>query len=239
MDQETLDLIAKYREYNPDYSKYTDEEITQLGLKGFENNGEEVVEEEKVNFMDYLPFGDKSLTGMALQGIGNFLPSRDPRQTALDDFYGSVSDGTIQSGLMAGYNPVSGGFLNTITGGRFGEPTNYGLQGAYQKRIDMRTNPKTLARIAKLSQERQDAFAQKTKDLQSAKIQESMMLDQVNRDRAYRDEVGDSYSGGETTAGDDTSYSDPFDPGGGEKDGGFIDGSNRRKFFYGGIASIL
>ena len=31
----TADLIAKYREYNPDYNRYTDEEITQLGLKGF------------------------------------------------------------------------------------------------------------------------------------------------------------------------------------------------------------
>ena len=60
-------------------------------------------------------------------------------------------------------------------------------------------------------------------------------------DRAYRDETGagSSYSGGESTPGDDTSYNDPFDPGGGEKDGGFIDGSNRRPFFYGGLASIL
>ena len=46
---------------------------------------------------------------------------------------------------------------------------------------------------------------------------------QANRDaraieRAYRNETGggSSYSGGEKTAGDDTSYSDPFDPGGGE-----------------------
>ncbi len=44
---------------------------------------------------------------------------------------------------------------------------------------------------------------------------------QANRDaraieRAYDRDTGDSYSGGERTAGDDTSYSDPFDPGGGE-----------------------
>jgi hypothetical protein len=36
---------------------------------------------------------------------------------------------------MAGYNPVSGGFLNTITGGRLGEPTTFGLQEAYNTRI--------------------------------------------------------------------------------------------------------
>ena len=74
---------------------------------------------------------------------------------------------------------------------------------------------KNLARIANLSQERQDAFAQKTKDLQRAKIQESMMLDRVNRDTAYRDDIGDSYSGSYDVT-DDTSYSDPFDLGGGE-----------------------
>ena len=153
------------------------------------------------------------MIGMVARGIGSL--QRDPRQAALDNFYGSVSNGTIQSGLMAGYNPVSGGALNFLTGGRLGEPTNYGLQRAYQKRIDMRTSPETLARIANLSQERQDAFAQKTKDLQRAKIQESMMLDRVNRDTAYRDDIGDSYSGSYDVT-DDTSYSDPFDLGGGE-----------------------
>ena len=41
------------------------------------------------------------------------------------------------------------------------------------------------------------------------------MLDQVNQNTAYRDDIGDSYSGS-YDASDDTSYSDPFDPGGGE-----------------------
>ena len=36
MDPETLNLINKYREYNPEYNRYTDQEITQLGLPGFE-----------------------------------------------------------------------------------------------------------------------------------------------------------------------------------------------------------
>jgi len=36
MDQETLNLISKYREYNPEYNRYTDQEITELGLPGFE-----------------------------------------------------------------------------------------------------------------------------------------------------------------------------------------------------------
>jgi hypothetical protein len=37
---------------------------------------------------------------------------------------------------MAGYNPVSGGGLYTLTGGRAGEEPTYGLQEAYQDRID-------------------------------------------------------------------------------------------------------
>ena len=30
------ELIAKYRQYNPAFNRYTDEEITQIGLPGFE-----------------------------------------------------------------------------------------------------------------------------------------------------------------------------------------------------------
>jgi hypothetical protein len=35
---------------------------------------------------------------------------------------------------MAGYNPVSGGLLNMLTGGAYGEPTTYGLDKSYDKR---------------------------------------------------------------------------------------------------------
>jgi hypothetical protein len=46
------------------------------------------------------------------------------------------------------------------------------------------------------------------------------MLDQVNQDTAYQNDIGDSYSGGETTTNvggqNITSYNDPFDLGGGE-----------------------
>ena len=65
------------------------------------------------------------------------LPERDPRQTKLDELYPDrTSAGTIASGLMKGYNPVSGGLLNTLTGGTTGTPTTFGLQDAYDKRID-------------------------------------------------------------------------------------------------------
>lgn len=61
--------------------------------------------------------------------------------------------------------------------------------------------------------------------------------DQARIDRAYREETGGqagSYATGESGVQADGSYNDPFDPGGGEKDGGFIDGTNRRKYDDGG-----
>lgn len=62
-------------------------------------------------------------------------------------------------------------------------------------------------------------------------------LDKARVDKAYAEETGkDSpYSGGAHRADESGStYTDPFDPGGGEKEGGFIDGSNRRVGFQGG-----
>lgn len=72
--------------------------------------------------------------------LRNILPEQDPRATGIRNFYspyeGLTSTGSIASGIMKGYNPVSGGFLNMITGGKFGKPTQYGLAGAMQRRIE-------------------------------------------------------------------------------------------------------
>ena len=232
----TADLIAKYREYNPDYNRYTDEEITQLGLKGFKPNytDEELIDmygnqnfqddDEEFNLMDYIPFvGSKS----AIQGImGAVLPKQDSRFTNIRDYYGGADNldsiGRIKTGLMAGYAPVSGGFLNTITGGRYGSPTTYGLQRAYQKRID--TIKKTLARkyadgdysdtelderLAKLEAEK----AAEQKALQTAQAKK----DYETIQDAYDTQTGQdsSYSGGDDTreARSTGNYHDPFDPG--------------------------
>jgi len=88
----------------------------------------------------------KTLAGLAINKIAgvpatlvfdllkDVIPERDPRQNELDRFY-DVKDGTIQSGLMKGYNPVSGGGLYTLSGGAKGKPPTYGLQEAYDDRI--------------------------------------------------------------------------------------------------------
>jgi len=51
-----------------------------------------------------------------------------------------ANDYNTPQGIMAGYNPVSGGLLNMLTGGRKGEPATYGLDKAYDKRRDTVAN---------------------------------------------------------------------------------------------------
>jgi hypothetical protein len=84
--------------------------------------------------MNYIQSG--GMIGIGANILGGLLPDMDPRQQALKDFYGYDSTGSVPQGqLMAGYNPVSGGLFS---------PTTYGLQNAYQKRMD--TINRTLAR---------------------------------------------------------------------------------------------
>jgi len=66
--------------------------------------------------------------GFMLDNIGRIVSAPDKYNTP--------------EGIMAGYNPVSGGALNFITGGKMGEPTTYGLDKSYDKRRD--TIAKTL-----------------------------------------------------------------------------------------------
>ena len=183
--------------------------------KGFGDPIEE--EEEKFNIIDFLPFGDKSVVG----GIINMLPERSQVARSLDELYPNRNTaGTISSGLMAGYNPISGGFLNTITGGRYGNPTTYGLQNAYQKRID--TINKTEARKIAKGLELSDELKQRRDDLAAAKAEELQMLqaaqkrdDDIREADAYATQLGDRYTGGENTRSARTTgnYDDPFAPG--------------------------
>ena len=138
------------------------------------------IKDKGSQFLDFIKGG--GIMGNIAKGL---LPEQDPRATMLRDYYGGkdgsnlTSSGSIASGLMAGYNPVSGGFLHAISGGRFGRPTNYGLQRAYQKRIDMisknlqnniyKDPKKMLERLEKLKEE---------------KRQEAMALEQRTIDRA-------------------------------------------------------
>ena len=104
-------------------------------------------------------------------------------------------------------------------------------------------------------------YTQKTKERnefreQEKRRQEEAFQAQLNREQrsqrqrdlstieqAYRDFASgrdDGYASGSAGVQSDGSYNDPFDPGGGEKDGGFIDGTNRRMdFMGGGLADLV
>ena len=194
------------------FSNNITNESTALVPNITDQNNDGIMSQIKGAIGDYFKGG--GTLGMAANFLGNLAPDMDPRQVALRNYYGYDNIGRVPQGqLMAGYNPVSGGLLNMLTGGKFGQPTNYGLQNAYQKRID--TINRTLARKYADGDYSNTQLDERLKELENAKIQESMMLDQVNQNTAYRDDIGDSYSGS-YDASDDTSYSDPFDLGGGE-----------------------
>ena len=128
---------------NPSFWENAKNNFIQTGedIGGFfANLGNQGLDISKLAGTTLLNLAGKAITGVPLLGtaaslVGAALPPRDPRQTALDELY-DVKDGTIQSGLMQGYNPVSGSdFLNTVTGGLLPGQT-FGLQDAYQDRID-------------------------------------------------------------------------------------------------------
>jgi len=85
---------------------------------------------------------------LGVYGIGNALSKMLPPSKAgifqnellgggfmLDNTGKIVSNNyNTPEGIMAGYNPVSGGLLNMLTGGEKGEPTTYGLDKSFDKR---------------------------------------------------------------------------------------------------------
>jgi len=91
--------------------------------------------------------------------LGGILPKEPPEVRAIKDFYaknyGVNTAGSVASGIMQGYNPVSGGFLNMITGGRYGKPMQVGLANAARRRIENIVNrkaPQTEASRAKIAE---------------------------------------------------------------------------------------
>ena len=105
--------------------------------------------------MSYLPFGENSIMGRLIRA----LPQESPEIKSMKNFYrsqyGLTPTGQVASGIMAGYNPVYGGLLNMITGGRFGKPTQFGLANAARQRIEniaKRRAPQTDASRAKIQE---------------------------------------------------------------------------------------
>ena len=179
-----------------------------------------------------LPYADAA--SAAIKALEAILPAESEEIKAIKQFYADPAQQQLVESIpgMSDYNLVYGNPLDP----------SYGLAGAAQKRID--TINKTLMkkdssvlrdRRDKLQElidrEEKSKLEQQYKTTASEEIKERttnigddvtrQQQRQANRDaraieRAYDRDTGDSYSGGESTPGDATSYSDPFDPGGGE-----------------------
>jgi hypothetical protein len=124
-----------------------------------------------------------SLFGTLLSGI---LPKESPQIKAAKSFYanqyGLTPGGSVASGIMAGYNPVSGGLLNMLTGGAYGSPPNIGLQRAYQQRINMIKN--TLAKKYADGDYSGTQLDEKLAELQKLKTEEQMAMEKPAIDKA-------------------------------------------------------
>jgi len=174
---------------NPDASLVN--KTKDIGKKGF-NMGKQAL-------LSAIGFA----TGIPL-GILGMLPEMDPRQKALREFYGYDNIGRVPEGqLMAGYNPVSGGLLNMLTGGKMGEETTYGLGRAIDKRM---------ARIQKtLNKKKSAVLEQRLKDLQALKDREAAALkaaqnrvrlgSNLTQDKNYKSDPGLSKQGREQYTG--------------------------------------
>ncbi len=152
--------------------------LSKLGLKGFDPA--EALVKTAVN----AAFG-KPVT-LFIDLLTDLMPPIDPRQKALNEMY-DVKDGTIQSGLMKGYNPVSGGGLYTLSGGQYGNEPTYGLQEAYQDRID--TIEKTLARKYPDGDYSDTQLDERLAELKEAKEKEKDRLDLFSGDIDERDQM--------------------------------------------------
>jgi hypothetical protein len=80
--------------------------------------------------------------GDILQDKGSIFKNELLGQGITLDSLGRIVTNNYNSpqGIMAGYNPVSGGLLNMLTGGKYGEPTQYGLENAVAKRQENMRN---------------------------------------------------------------------------------------------------
>ena len=131
-------------------------------------------DEQDQNYINQVSQNNESGIMRLLKSLPTFtnlaakiLPQSTPEAIAMRNFYGSqyglTPTGSVASGIMKGYNPISGGFLNMISGGQMGQPAKVGLAGAIQRRIE-----KILGRKAPQT----DASRDKVAELQGLQLAE-------------------------------------------------------------------
>ena len=207
-----------------------------------------------------MPINERAIMENEARGAGIFTD--DIGRIVTDDY-------NTAGGIMAGYNLNkidAGSFqkrrdtinakmsdrINPETGKTFKQERLDLLDEAEAQILGARKKTKQVYKMRKdkkaadkkRKEEEKAAAAAAAQAKAQAKAQAAQrQSDQARVDRAYREETGGqggSYATGESGVQSDGSYNDPFDPGGGEKDGGFIDGTNRRMYYMdGGLADML
>jgi hypothetical protein len=182
------------------------------------------------------PFGlnTRSAFGNYAERVGKEYSSLgDSLSGRLSDKYGAEFD--EETGMFVGTNAAKANQMTKMMRAKY----NFYKKQTAQRNAD-RKAAEEAARAAAAAQGRADLLASK-KLTAEQRAQEERNISRV--ERAYREDTGGqggSYSTGESGVQSDGSYNDPFDPGGGEKDGGFIDGTNRRMYYMdGGLADML
>jgi hypothetical protein len=167
--------------------------------------------------------------------LGNYAEYVGDKYSSLGDMLGGKMSEKYgvefdpETGTFVGKNAAYANKMNKMNLAKY----NFYKQQTLRRDLDRKTaeeNAKKEAEMAFQAQLNQQQRDQRQSDL--------------NRiDRAYREDTGGSggsYATGESGVQSDGSYNDPFDPGGGEKDGGFIDGTNKRMdFMMGGLADLV
>ena len=168
IEQSKQKAISDFINVPQDYYPSNIGEIVPGGVTGIDTSygvASEPDVEQVESLTEKKPSGIEKLFKLARPGslFGNLLSGifgkDSPEVRATKDFYaknyGVNSAGSVASGIMQGYNPVSGGFLNMITGGKYGEPMQVGLANAARRRIENILNrkaPQTEASRAKIQE---------------------------------------------------------------------------------------
>ena len=132
----------------------------------------------------FLPFGEKSITGAALRGIGSLLPERDYRQNVLEDFYDDEDTQDLMSQIpgMSDYNVISG----------FGANANYGLGRAIDGRIATIRNTLKKKDSLVLEQRLKDLQALKEKEAEKLETARQQSIEKLNKQKADAKAAGDA-----------------------------------------------
>jgi len=154
--------------------------VNNSGLAAIKNASKEFIKNKLMNKFSKnitLPF-----TPPSMAVLGAMVPKEDPVVTQTRDYYSGLYGlddiGRIQQGeLMAGYSPISGGGLYTLTGGKFGEPPTLGLDKAYQKRIDT-IREKGLPRLIAAGKDTTN-LQNRLNELLAAQEQENKIMQQI------------------------------------------------------------